>query len=245
MKEKVFFLFLFFIPVINYAQSSANAEMAGMPRRTFQLKMYNLVSASRANEAYVANNTSHTQVSSFHIWNPTIAIARENKKRNLHEFELTSIGINASDMRTNWFVPGLNVNVITSGARVYETHIALRYEHILNLVKKPGARLVPSIGFSASPYYLRYNVQPYVTTTYPTKETFIGARVFVAPRINYYIHKAVFIDLNIPVCLADINYNKHREDNPTVSTQQRSTSKTNFTALPEYFSVRLGIGVRL
>lgn len=242
MKEKVSCLLALFIPALVNAQT---VETDLLPRRAVQLKMYNLLSASRTTEAYGPNNTTYTQVSSFHIWNPTIAIARENKKHNLHEFELTSISINATDSRTNWYMPNHNINVITSGSKIFETHIALRYEHILNLVKKPGARLIPSIGFAASPYYLRYNVQPYVTTTYPTKETFIGARVFVAPRINYYIRKGVFLDLNIPVCLADINYNNHQEQNPTISAQQRSTSKTNFTALPEYFSVRLGVGVRL
>lgn len=246
MKEKVFALFLLFLPVSVIAQSAQPVEMEPMPPKTKYIKVYNLVSASRSvTEPYMPANRSYTYVSSFRIWNPALAAGLVNKKGNAHEVELTSVSINASDSRTTLYVPGQNISISTTGSKIYETHFALRYEYILNLVKKPGARLVPSVGFAASPYYIRYNLVPYTTAAYPAKDTYIGMRMFVAPRICYNLRRNLFLDLNIPFCLADLNYNNHKEQNPTVPSALRTTSTANFTALPKYFSARLGIGLRI
>lgn len=246
MKEKVFALLLLFLPVLVIAQSARPVEMEPMPPKTKYIKVYNLVSASRSvTEPYMPANRSYTYVSSFRIWNPALAAGLVNNKGNMHELELTSVSINASDSRTTLYVPGQNISISTTGSKIYETHFTLRYEYILNLVKKPGVRLVPSVGFAASPYYIRYNLVPYTTAAYPAKDTYIGMRMFVAPRICYNLRRNLFLDLNVPFCLADLNYNNHKEQNPTVPSALRATSTANFTALPEYFSARLGIGLRI
>ncbi len=246
MKEKVFALFLLFLPVLVIAQSAQPVEMGPIPPKTKYIKMYNLVSASRSvTEPYMPANRSYTYVSSFRIWNPALAAGLVNKKGNAHEVELTSVSINASDSRTTLYVPGQNISISTTGSKIYETHFTLRYEYILNLVKKPGARLVPSVGFAASPYYIRYNLVPYTTAPYPAKDTYIGMRMFVAPRICYNLRRNLFLDLNVPFCLADLNYNNHNEQNPAIPSAARTVSSANFTALPKYFSARLGIGVRI
>lgn len=225
--------------------SSAQEEMAIEQKtaKSVQLKLYNIASyADYPLLTSAKNYPSYTRIKSTDIIHPAFAINFGNKAGNRHELELTSLAVKKFDNKTVLDSPLL---ITTNGSLVYETNIAVRYEYIINLNKKAGAKFVPAIGLAASPYYTRYNYVPYVTSTYPVRETFIGLRTFVVPRINYNISKRIFLDLNIPVCITDVQGSYHKEQNPTLSTDAQVRNTGNFDAVPKYFSLRLGVGVKL
>lgn len=233
--------------ILSYTCTShaQHTEQAKENHHPYHIKLYNLVSVSPTYPKANRGNTSYTEISSYRIWNPSLAAGYTNKKGNTHEFELTNIGINAQDNRSTVYYSNQNITAVTTGNKIYETNIVLRYEYILNLLKKSNSRVHPSLGFAASPYYTRYNLIPYVTSTFPTKDTYIGMRAFIVPRVSYDITKRLFIDLNIPLCLTDFNYNIYKERNPTKSMSEQEISTANFSMLPAYFSARLGVGLKI
>jgi hypothetical protein len=189
-------------------------------------------------------STKGTELSSSTYVRPTIAFQIRNIKRNFHEFELSDLRIGQSDDITYQVYP-LNVSVITAGYKKATTSIALRYEYIHVFMKKKRYKLVPSLGFSASPYYLRYNLQPYVTTQYPINSTYIGARLSVIPRMTYFFSRNFFFDLNVPLCIADIHHLNYNELNPSVPQALTNKNVFELNTIPSYFSVRAGLGIKL
>src|ERR1044071_9157733 len=111
--------------------------------------------------------------------------------------------------------------------------------------KKKEHRLIPAIGIAAMPYYNRYRTDPAITALFPTRDNLVGVRGFIVPRLNYHISKRVYADLNVPINLFDAQRHSTNTLNSALPAEQRTTSAFNFNALPAYYSVRLGIGVKL
>jgi hypothetical protein len=141
------------------------------------------------------------------------------------------------------FGPYYYAGMLPVSGTTTETSLMLRYEYILNLTKE--RKFVPSVGFAGAPYYVSYNFMPYITSYFTLKDTYIGMKLFVVPHVNYNINKRISLDLNIPLFVTDINANIHKENTPMLNTDQRTTTSSNFSAIPEYFSARLGVGIKI
>lgn len=227
------------LPLYSSAQEETMAKDAG---RSIQLKLYNTASASFANTRsnYYPFGT-YTYPYSFEILHPSFAINVKNKKSNFHELELRLLNIKQSETKTIQTAPQMLVH----GNELYEMNFALRYEYIINLNKKQDAKVVPAIGMGVSPYFDRYNYTPLTPTFSPARQTYIGAELFVTPRLLLRAHKRIVFDINLPLCLMDSYFDIHTERNPTIpSTSWRQTA-TNIQFMPQYFSVRLGVGVKI
>lgn len=84
-----------------------------------------------------------------------------------------------------------------------------------------------------------------MSTSFPTSENYFGIRVFVTPRLTYFLTSKLFIDVNIPLCFFDMYYHTDKENNPSLPISERTNSTYNFNQFPKIFSGRIGIGIKL
>ncbi len=176
---------------------------------------------------------------------PAISISKPNG--NLHEFELSRLTFNQRDDELVQIADTTGSPVQTiSGGRINDIIIGLRYEYSFRLLKKhENAKFRPFAGISINPYFSRNTYLPRLSLSYPTKETSIGMLLALVPRIVYTINDAWFIDLNIPISLADLSLRSTNVENPVLTATDRTSRTFEMAEFPLNIHVRLGIGFRL
>jgi hypothetical protein len=138
-----------------------------------------------------------------------------------------------------------NTSYTVSGDDFTTTALSVRYEYILNFNKSKERKLVPSLGFGANLYFNENTYEPRISSSFPSSQDYLGAKVFVIPRITYYLKSKLFFDINFPLCFFDTYYLSEKENNPAIQPSERKTSSYNFQLFPTVFSTRLGIGLKL
>jgi hypothetical protein len=209
----------------------------------YAVKLYNLTSFEDYSNSENDTNQYSFRYSSrnFRIFHPTFAFQWETGKKNYHEVELTDFmfGITGEDGNDTTY------GGVTEGDKKFiTTYISIRYEYILNFNKARETRFVPSLGFGMNPYYGQYNDQPAESNAFRTSEYYFGARIFLVPRLTYHFSPKIFIDLNIPFCIADVYFQRYTDEDPTLTLEERQTSSITFDAFPKVFSGRIGVGLK-
>jgi hypothetical protein len=213
------------------------------------IKIYNLTTFEEYERSERLNDTSSNYyvytTRNLQILHPTIAFQWKTKKNNFHEIELTNFIIDKAVTKTELTDSTFSNAYLLSGSDITTTSIALRYEYILNFFKSKERKLVPSLGFSMSPYFKQNKFSPLVATSFPSSERYIGSRAFVTPRITYYLRPRFFIDLNVPLCVLDAYTMTEKSEDPSIPESERTVKSINFQGLPTIFSGRIGIGLKL
>lgn len=104
---------------------------------------------------------------------------------------------------------------------------------------------MPAIGISAMPYYQQTAFTPVLATEYPAATSRGGVKAYVIPRINYAISSKLFVDLNIPICIADMYFERNSKTNPNLLPQDQKNSTGNFDGIPKLYSIRIGVGLNI
>ena len=215
---------------------------------TYALKAYNLTTLERKSEVRRTGNSDTgiiVENNELQLFRPTLAFQAKNKKGNIHEFELTRLEIGRQkDQESLSYQPGKDP-IPLAGGKLTSTSIAVRYEYIRTFAKKQNSRFMPSLGFAIMPYYQRAHFTPIMSTFYANITTYVGAKGFLIPRINYSLSKRVYLDLNVPVCVVDAHVAMQRAQDPTLPAARQKSSTTNIDIPSEFFSLRLGVGVRI
>ena len=213
------------------------------------IKIYNLTTYEEYEKSERLNDTSSSYfyytTTNFQILHPTIAFQWKTKKNNFHEIELTSFIIDKAVTKTEIKNATSTNAYLISGNDITTTSIAMRYEYILNFNKSKDRKLVPSIGFSVNPYFRQNSFSPVISSSFPTSESYFGARMFVAPRLTYYLTSRFFMDLNIPLCFLDSYSLIEKREDPRIPESERTVKTYNFQLFPKIFSGRIGIGLKL
>lgn len=175
---------------------------------------------------------------------PSVAAYKVAANRNIHELELSGLEINKlSDKKYDPFT--LGPYFPSEGRQQTVTNIALRYEYIIVLNKRKNPCLAPAIGLAAMPYYMHYRITPMVTSNFPVSAMYTGLQFAVVPRLNINTNKRLFFDVNVPLTLANVYYERTWVQNPVVPQNRRSKSVVNANLGPVLYSVRLGIGLKI
>jgi hypothetical protein len=214
----------------------------------YAIKLYNLITFEDNSKTGVDTsllNTYYFTEKTLQALHPTIAFQWKTKKNDFHEIELTSFRLDKVESATDTIIDSSGMIETVSGGEILTTSISARYEYILNFNKSNDSKFVPSLGFGINPYYRQSNRMPYVSNEYQSSEKFIGARVFVSPRLTYYFSSRFFIDLNIPICFSDIYFQSDKDEDPTLTIQQRTINTFDFEVFPKFFSGRVGVGLKL
>lgn len=211
------------------------------PTNQFVLKLYNLFT-SEAETKHYANPYQNSKIETIEYLHPTFAVELINKKGKTHEFELTEyIG---NSQTTSFFWDSLPTESLR-----YKTRFALRYEYAF-LSSPSEKKIRVSLGAGAGIYYYkdRY-IGSFVYTPFtyamPDKEVNMGVRAYFVPRLQWAMGKRFNLDLNIPVCFAQLNNFIVRVPNPALKASEQTSSTIDFNVLPKLLSVRLGVGFRI
>ena len=215
----------------------------------YSIKLYNLSRYEETEQSKFMNSTTHDyffdKKNNLQIFHPTLAIQWRTKKNNFQEIELVDMKWEKQESTTQLRNDSTHGNMLLSGEKVAETSIALRYEYTFVFNKKKEKRFVPSLGLAASPYLQSYKSSPELSASFPTTERHTGLRMFVTPRITYFFKQKMFLDFNIPICIAQAEYSEEYTDNPSLPANQKQISSFDFNGIPKTFSARIGIGIKL
>lgn len=128
---------------------------------------------------------------------------------------------------------------------VNSTFFSFRYSYTLALFRGKSPAIQPLIGFAAAPYYSSEKFTPLNSTNFGRSSFGVGTFVELVPRINWNINEKLFLDLNLPLRLADLSYLRYYTNNPQVPEPQQTSSGLDFNTLPRHFEINLGLGIKI
>ena len=236
-------LFSLFFSAISWSQNSSLAYSKA-------LKMYNLTTfdavSNTSQSSDLAGISFNSSVKTFQLLHPTIAFQwKTKKKENFHEIELSSFSFRRTNTMDEKITDSTNISQIISGSEETNCSIAARYEYIFTFFKTKDKKFLPSLGLGINSYFLQSSTLPKTADLFPVSETLIGSKVFLTPRINYYLSPKLFLDFNIPLCIMDFNLKSSRKENPVLPINQQRISVFQFQQFPTVFSARIGVGIKL
>lgn len=181
---------------------------------------------------------------SYDYVHPSVSVMIQTKRGNYHELELSEIDFKHTDISQRFKQPNGGY-LYQTRYKLSDTRIALRYEYIINLIKRSNARLVPSVSWAAMPYFNKFAQRPYSSVDYPITTTVLGVKSFITPRLQMNISKRVFADVNVPICLIDMGTQRQNIENPTLPARAQKYGIVDFQMMPRYFTARLGLGLKI
>lgn len=214
----------------------------------FAIKVYNLARYEEVDKFRRTNpveyNYYHDHTKSLKLFHPTVAVQWKTKRNNFHEIELTDFEWENTALTTHANNDSIKTSVLVYDENISRTIFAARYEFQLMFNKKKERKLVPSLGFAASPYYKRLSSRPGISSSFPKSEQTIGLKMFVTPRITYFIKQKLFLDFNIPICISETEFAKEKNGDPSLPSAQREIFSLDAKTIPQMFSARVGIGIK-
>jgi len=242
MKKSVLSIAILLIAILVHAQDDEK------PKPKYSIKMYNLLlqdkenlaSTTRTIQGYPYILTRTQRVNFFH---PTIAI--QWKRKNIQEIELSFLDISKERTTTIVIYDSTQKMYTTAIEKAITTNIMLRYEYIFSFLKNKKAKLQPMLGIGVSPYYERIRMRHNSSSMFNETRTETGMLYFVIPRLQWSINSRFFADLNIPFPVTNMKFKIQRIDDPSLPISMQRYSIMEFNAFPNYYSVRVGAGIRL
>lgn len=201
--------------------------------------------------ADIDSTLNYTTTTSLQILQPTIAYQWKTKNHNFHEVELTDFSFNRSTSLTQIVgdsIPPASpayVGIPIGGGKTVNAMISLKYEYIMTFRKMKEKKLVPSLGLAINPFFMHTGFRPALSNDYPKKDQIYGVNFFITPRLTYFISKKIFVDINLPLCLARTYFSSHVEENPVLPLNARRTTTYSFESFPAILSARIGVGIKI
>jgi hypothetical protein len=180
------------------------------------------------------------------ILQPLITLQRKTQNNNFVEIELSSLNINSN--RSSFYVYNDSPPYNTSKEPLYKqrnTNIAVRAEYIFVYGKIKDKRLVSNVGVGLMTSYNKMNYISASPMLYSNSITTLGCSVYISPKLTYFLKSKYFIDLSLPLNLAEFSLNSSYNSNPKLDLNNRKTSTFNFDGLTTSFGFRLGFGIKL
>ena len=179
------------------------------------------------------------------ILQPTFAIQwKARKNKNFHQFEINRFKINAVENQQE--LSDSAKTTVIAGTKKNNINIALRYEFMKQITSSKFGKNQLFVGFGVNPFFEREQTNPYNSIQYPVTFASAGLRLFITPRYIHHFNKRFYIDVNLPIDIANMNY-VYTNVHYTNSNGQNVNEYTifDFEGLPKYFSARVGLGIKL
>lgn len=225
---------------VTYAQNS-NLDFSKA------LKISNLTTYEKLSTYSVDANGNKLSSTAYNLdlFSPTIALQWKTKKNNFNEIELTHLTFSNHGDYTEMTDSSSGQIMPTSGSDVLTAQISLKYEWILNLNKSKDKKIIPSLGFAVNPYFSHNGYKSRLSNVFPVAEQNVGLRTFITPRLTYFLSSKFFIDVNIPVCISEMNILTAKVENPVIPVEERNVHTININTTPALLNFRIGIGLKL
>lgn len=175
---------------------------------------------------------------------PAISFGRVNG--NFHEVELSELVLSRErDVTSGTSSFSGQTFRWENGTTVSDIVIAMRYEYNVAFLQKPEARFGLYFGVAVRPYFSMFWFDPEGGAPNSNRGNSIGGTFSVVPRLNYYISRKCFLDLNIPVSAFDLDRTWSKTANTPGWMEPTIVTSVTYKAFPRNFLVRLGVGVRI
>lgn len=176
-------------------------------------------------------------IQSNQIFHPTIGFRWSSNGKWKHEVEISQLFHNKSEPSSK--------NLITSKpTQDYgiqkDHHYAFRYEASYSLFEKK--KIQTFIGGGVLPYFQRNSFNPLARNSFPKSWNEIGAIFHITPRITYYLHPRIFMDVNIPINILNLAYTSSFIRNPAIPVKEQMQSDVHSHFMPNLFTGRVGLG---
>ena len=245
MKKKQLVILLLFVSTHIFGQENTNKA------KQIDLKLYtNFSFIHRYTELGkdTLNGTTRLEhTKDFYGFSFSPAFVFYNKKGNSSEIEISRLNYTNNYIKeyTQLDSTGAIMHVI-SGHTKKEFDFHFRYEYQLRLFKKKDwKRINLSIGFSATPFVEWNKTEPTLSTEFVSSKTIIGVYLSVIPRIEYTINEKWYLDLNIPIAVANAYYTSIKDEDPSIPSEESNVNSFNFYNAPRDLTIRFGLGFRL
>ena len=170
---------------------------------------------------------------------PLPSISFLNSKGNFQELGLSKLGY---EIDKNQAI--LIDNSIRAVEKISTFGIGFRYDYNFALSNNTKA-IKPYLGVSTSLGYINEINEPKITSTFKSNENKLISNIGIVPRLIWSLSPIVFLDLNIPINVLQVEYSHYRIHNPSLPLEQQKNSNTEATFFPINYEVRLGLGVFL
>jgi len=116
---------------------------------------------------------------------------------------------------------------------------------LLPLFTSKKNKLHFAVGLGGSPFFIRDYKSSMTRNSLPILVMEAGIVFYVIPRINYHINEKFFLDLNIPINLAQTAFQKVRVENPSMPIAEQTNNRFNFNLFSNVLAARIGVGMKL
>ena len=236
-------ILILFISSSSYGQGSKSEPLKNKKDNT-RFKIYSNLGLAKEINTSRLNTTVLTTLSDMYNVRPvgyfTPAFTIENRKFNMHEFELSRIVLRSteSEIINDDLTPGLEG--VVPMQKTSDVFIAMRYEYGLMIGKiKRRYTSRPYIGFAFTPFLANKKITPLESKEEETSETSFGSTFSIVPRVTFNLKNKFFLDLNVPITMAQIEVSQFKGDD------RPHKSKTQYSTLPGVMEFRVGLGIRL
>ena len=168
------------------------------------------------------------------------------KKDHFQAFEISRIGVNTTDAII-YGLDSLNRYTLNKGGVSISTvNVAVRYTYAF-LIGNPedASRLKFYLGAAAGPYFERQNLQPLTSDIFPASSTTGGVKISAIPALRYSFADHWFLNVDVPLTLADFQMSATQSNNPAIPVSDRKTTTSDFDLFPFQALLRFGVGLRV
>lgn len=121
---------------------------------------------------------------------------------------------------------------------------SFRYELSKNFTNETK-RLGFGIGGGINPYYVHIEYIPSTEAAFYSSTEFYGFVVNLTPRISYKLSNRFDIDLNVPIKIYDLRWEKIQVDNPAIPIRYQTFVDIDNIFFENAYTMRLGVQYRL
>jgi len=208
------------------------------------IKVYNLSSYQAFSEEKYIPHMIYKSCD-LSILKPTIAFQWQTKKFNFNEIEFTNFNVTKNTTTNSEVLDSNNTSIKVYDIDLISTSISLRFEHIINFNKTNDKKFIPSFGLGFSPAYRKENFVPRIASSFPNRNYNVDLNFYVLPRLTYYFTSNIFFDFNIPICIFNFDILSEKKEDPSLPVKQRTVTTFFLKGLPNIYSARIGIGVKI
>lgn len=175
---------------------------------------------------------------------PSLTFNIYTPKGNFHEIGISRLQFGVEDIEYSFIDNDPSDPSFITGAKTNSFKIEFRYDYNIKLSKK-NKSITPFLGLTTAIRYEFKNYDPKISTVFSKRTDKIDNSIGIVPRIIWNISKSVFIDLNTPLNIFQVEYKHQRIFNPSLPIEQQKNGGFETTFLPKNYEVRLGVGILL
>ncbi|MCB0656192.1 MAG: hypothetical protein KDC57_08660 [Saprospiraceae bacterium] len=207
-----------------------------------QSNRYLKASACGLIEAHEINIPNHLEQSITFYLMPLNLGSLTVVRNTVHELEIVSMQIQ-KDKQYKLIAP--NTDQAESIDSYKKFSMGMRLQYALSHLFLPGSKIRPAVGVGVQPYARYTSTQPLSSLGFPVRNVLLGTSVVFIPRMIIIRGERWLIDVNVPMGILDLFWQRKVIQNPILSAQNQSNIAVKSTWLPDLLQVSAGVAYRL